>query len=1193
MTTPARTARLFTLLGALGLGAFAFAPAALAEPAAKPAKKKDDKKTDGKATAKDAKATKATKGPAKEAEREGPAKMSTAPQGGDLEMEAAADKKRDEEIEQLKKIIPKIPKDNPQRADLLFRLAERWYDKSKYVYFQEVREYDKVYGAFLEAQKKGEKASEPRLTTKKSDAYKGDAMRLYEQILEEYPRYERNDEVLFNLAYNSYETGKKKEGVEKYWQLIKQFPKSQLVPDAYLQMGEHFFVSNDLVRAKTAYEKAKESKKPKIYSFALYKLAWCDYNAGEFDGAYKKFREVVDYAEKAAAGGDKDRIQLKFEALRDLVKTFVALDAVDEAARYWSSHTTKERTRELTKKLADAFFDAGKFEGTVKTYRLLINSNPNDPDAPGFQNAIVLAYDKLNRRDDVKREINRLVDLYKPGSDWAKVNEGNKKALASAYDIAESSMRQIVTDYHSEAQKTKSVPTYRAARDIYAKYLDSFADSESAYDLRFYYSDILYSLEEWEKAAEQYEKVVSSNEKDGKYLKEAAYDAILSWEKVVAIAQGKAKATTIAEGAKIDESKSKGMLKSTRKIEVHGKDVKEEEIPKAEQRLIAACDKYVGVAPGADAEKDVRYKSAFAFYDHHHDVEAAKRFGEIIVKWPGDPQARKAADLTLTILNDKEQWADLNRLAREFAQNKKLAGTDKEFTGRLATLIEGSQFKMVLATYEQKDYAKAAPEFRSFVKEFPKSKYADKALYNSLIIYDKAAELDQAIPVAEQLIHDYKESELVPQVVGYLGSFYERIADFRRAAEYYERYADLYGPPDDGKNDIGLDPKAKPGKKEAKKPEPKTAKAEKGKKADKAAAGGPGDGLKRPDKIDEKVASAVPNNLYNAAFWHEGMGDYQKAIAAYSRYIKAFKDRKDVPDLFFNLGLIYERQKDWRRAARIFEDYAKQFEKDLPAGRVFYAKYKALMSYQADGAEKYSKEAMKTYASMIQEYVKLPDAERQKPTAIDAAGHLAFYLAQPVYDDFVKLKFDNPKTLKQVLKSKVAMMSKVEQTYTDVIKYGSPEWGIASLVRIGQAYQDFAKNFIDSPDPKGLDQDQIDMYRSELENRAFPLEEKAVEAYEKALAKSYELAYYNQWTLDAQDRLNKFRPGQYGDLRKVPFQGSEFFATAGFATDLPEVTAPPPEEKKPETGPAKPAAPEPAKKPAEEPKKTGAGAGGY
>jgi hypothetical protein len=90
------------------------------------------------------------------------------------------------------------------------------------------------------------------------------------------------------------------------------------------------------------------------------------------------------------------------------------------------------------------------------------------------------------------------------------------------------------------------------------------------------------------------------------------------------------------------------------------------------------------------------------------------------------------------------------------------------------------------------------------------------------------------------------------------------------------------------------------------------------------------------------------------------------------------------------------------------------------------------------------------------------------------------------------------------------------------------------------------------------------MYRGELENKAFPLEEKAIEALEKALTKSYELSIYNEWTLMAQDKMNKYRPGLYAKVRDVPYRGAEFFATAGVEKTAAAKAVEAPKEKAPE-----------------------------
>ncbi len=174
---------------------------------------------------------------------------------------------------------------------------------------------------------------------------------------------------------------------------------------------------------------------------------------------------------------------------------------------------------------------------------------------------------------------------------------------------------------------------------------------------------------------------------------------------------------------------------------------------------------------------------------------------------------------------------------------------------------------------------------------------------------------------------------------------------------------------------------------------------------------------------------------------------------------------------------------------------------------------------------------------------------------------------------YTAIKFTNLKTLKNDLKAKTSKIQEVEKAYLDVLQIGNGEYGIAALTRIGLAYGDFSQNFLDSPDPKGLDEDQLGMYRSELENRAFPLEEKSIEALDKALAKSYELSVYNEWTLLAQDKVNKYKPGLYGKVRDVAYRGAEFFEEGKLEKSVTSEAAPvPAPTKESSVPPASPAA---------------------
>ena len=420
------------------------------------------------------------------------------------------DKLLEQEITQLKDIIRSQP-DGPSRCDLYFRLAERYYEKARSIFYLEMQEYDKKAAAWAADPKK----AEPKIDNRKSQVYTDQAMNIYQKILDKCANYSRRDEVLFTMGYNLYESDKKPQGVKMYWELIKTHPDSRFVPDAYLAMGEHFFSNNDVFKARTAYDKALQFKDSKVYTFALYKLGWCDYNLGDYEKALDKFKKVVELAlvESQKPGGDRNKIQLREESLQDMVLCFSQIDAIDAAEEYYLSQVGKKIALNYLRKLARTYEKQGKAEMTVKAFRRLLNEYPTNPESPAFHNSVVMAYRKMNMRKKVKREINRLIDQYKPGSTWAEVNRDNRFAIKKANSLVEGSLRDLVTSYHKEAQDTKSWDTYNLARGIYAKYLEVFPKSESAYKLRWYYADILYKMRDFYSAAKQYSLVVETNEK--------------------------------------------------------------------------------------------------------------------------------------------------------------------------------------------------------------------------------------------------------------------------------------------------------------------------------------------------------------------------------------------------------------------------------------------------------------------------------------------------------------------------------------------------------------------------------------------------------------------------------------------------------------------------------------------------------
>jgi TolA-binding protein len=1120
---------------------------------------------------------------AREPERQGPARMGPARMGpgedntpriAEGQKDELADRKRDEAIEGFKRLIPKLQEGSHRRADMLYRLAELYWEKSKYLYQQEMNRFLAAEKAHDAATARGEKVDPPKQDHRDSERFRAETMRIYEDLLRGYADWPQRDEILFYLGYNLQELGRRDDAVKRYLQLIQEFPQSQFVPDTYVQLGNHYFDSNKLKEARDYYEKARASKVPKVYAYAVYKLAWCDYNAGAYDEGLAKLHEVVDYAgERGEELGD-----LKTESLNDLIVFYVKLDKAKDGIAYFKQKAPEKRQERLISKMAAQLMDVGLYDSAIETYRVLIQDKPMGPGAPEYQQSIVRSYEGLRQRDQVRAEMKRMVELYRPGSEWWQANAGNKPVLRNAFGVTEEAMRVMVTDYHQEAQKTRQVETYRLARDIYKQYVDTFATgddpefiSDSAFNMRFFYAEILWALEEWEVAATQYDAVVAfqipdrdsarevSNET---YRKNASFAAIMAYDKLVKIERGQLAKSELKDGQKVDENKSKGHVEKRGRITKKDTDQAEEPLTRYEERLVAACDTYNRLYPDNPDEIDLRYQAALIVYDRHHYMDAARRFGEIINKFPAERRSRDAADLTMYVLESREEWLELNKLSRQFLANEKLLKPSPEFAARVARVVEGSQYKWIheVVYQKEKNPAKAAELFLGFVKEFPRSENADRALTSAMVIFQEAGQIDRGVAAGERVLTDYAGSPFEPKVRYTLARLYEKLAEFRKAAAMYAAFVDTHdaatratealqakAAPSKGKDSKAKDSKAKSSK-------AKDSKAKDSKAKESISSGAPSTDEAQARKDEERRAllaeagNWVPDALFNAGLWWEGVGESDKALSAYRAYIARFKDRPDVPQLAYNIGLVHEKDGKWAEAARAFDSFAEAYGRDSrsSAGQLYLARYRQLIAYRKLNN---ARDTERMQGELVRGWARLSEQERQRPDLLDAYGHARFLAVEADWQRYMDIRFKRVATIRRDLAAKQQSMQKLEKAYTDVLATGSGQWGIAALTRIGLAYADFARNIIESPDPAGLDEEQTAMYRSELENLALPLEDKATEALEKALGKAYELSLYNEWTLAAQEQVNRYRPGAYAQVRQVPFRGSEFFVTSDVAKE--------------------------------------------
>jgi hypothetical protein len=89
---------------------------------------------------------------------------------------------------------------------------------------------------------------------------------------------------------------------------------------------------------------------------------------------------------------------------------------------------------------------------------------------------------------------------------------------------------------------------------------------------------------------------------------------------------------------------------------------------------------------------------------------------------------------------------------------------------------------------------------------------------------------------------------------------------------------------------------------------------------------------------------------------------------------------------------------------------------------------------------------------------------------------------------------------------------------------------VSSAYKLGLAYENMAGVLRKIPAPEKLTPEQKEIFRSELDAKALPFEEKARNSYQAAVKKAKELGAYTDHARQAEDKLigleNKLKSGK-------------------------------------------------------------------
>ncbi len=682
------------------------------------------------------------------------------PGSADFQTETA---KRQELIEKLRRDIAKVAHSVEVTKELISRSRGAPFLPDIYLRLCELYVEQARYEFYLVHEERGESAKGSAVAPT-AKLLKEKAVETYQRILAEFPDFRAADKVHFFLAHEYRELGRYPEMIKSYEQLVGKHPKSALVLDAYLVLGDYRFDKQDLTGAKRYYQKILDSPKSTAHPMAHFKMGWVFLNETDYKEALFHFEAAVrrDDAKSGLGRSAEARlVNVQREALVDLAYAYTEVRKPVGALKYFKGLApTRNMYLLALSKLARRYFIKQKFTAAAAVYRDIARLSHDAEANLDYTNQIYVANKKGKNYRSVHKDVVRMlesIDSYR--YDW-RIPEAQRDAATTDF---EEYTRDLATLAQASARgKGKRRLRPRVAR-AYSEYLDSFPDSDEQQDILQNLADTLFEAKMFLDAGDRFEEVARYAE-DEKVKEQALYNACASFHEA---------------------------LKNSQKMSRFDRIW-------AQQGLINNGILYVQSFPKSNKVPKIRLNIGRSYYESGDFDKAIGVFEEYIATYARTPEAVTVADLILDSYAKMQDFAGLAEKARGLA-TADVGNT--AFKNRMLATAKAAEERQIgevilTASVDREAGGDAGAQLKKYWEQNKSSPVAEKTLYTAFVQYKEARDFDKTFETGNQFIGAYPKSQYLGDIFGTLAAFTTQTGEYSQAAVYLQEFYKRF--PSDG-----------------------------------------------------------------------------------------------------------------------------------------------------------------------------------------------------------------------------------------------------------------------------------------------------------------------------------------------------------------------------------------------------------
>jgi tetratricopeptide (TPR) repeat protein len=925
-------------------------------------------------------------------------------------------KSLEEIVARYETLMQGCTKKSERCADVLFTLAQLYYDQGRDGYIKAREDYGRKMDEW-EKTRKGPEPLNPLPNYSKS-------MKMYIRLTKEYSDFKTIDEAYYQMGNIYLVMGEVDSAEIAFEAVIKAAPNGSRASGSHFRIADFAYLKHDYPRALKHLEQCKsEGLSPDNLGMVQYRKGEINYNMGDFDKAVELFYQ---YIQKCDAG-EYPKQEFRQEAMEYMAIAFSDMPkGAEEAIKFFKKVGGRPYEDYVLYTIGMKNHTHGQTDDAIAALQTALKKFPYYKDAPLGQQALVECFIIKKDYEKANAAREKLVDFYWVGGEWAAKNTTQKAVMDQARNEVRKALAAIPLYYHGLAQKSKNKELYQKAIARYTEFAQKFPDDKwHNYEFRYYMAEIYNTLGDYQKSAENFDFVAMSDLASfGPYKEDV--DTLGMDQTAIEKQKKEEKSGPISISQEDAAYNAIVALMNARKKAMATSGVNDDQsfnMPETKQ-LLDFVHKYQTKFSKSANAAEITYIGADMYYAAKMYDNASKDYKFIIDTYPTSKFAQKSMRMIANCYVNTGEF-DLAQ-----AKYKELLKTTEQNTadyGEIVELAAGAMFKKAESLKKANNVMGAADAFKSIAGEFPKSKVAARGWMEAGICYESTNNFDLAASTLQDLAQKFPNSELRENAFLRAAEDYKKVEKWANAANVYQAAAMTITKPDYAIPSLSYAAEAYQ------------------KVNDFENAG------KMYELAYERYPkdSKTPQALYNAGLILEKGKLYDRAIRAYMLLTQNFPTSEYSPEAYFSVGLCYEKQKKNVDMAAVFTDFARKYEGD---------KYKQVEALVKAGDAYYNlgdmKEAQKDYQLAVEVYEKNKGKADMNVEAIAKSYYMQGEILYKAFAD-ISLK-GNKSQVASNLKAKEEALKNAAGPYAKSIEIGVEEWTLRSTYKIGMSFVDFA-----------------------------------------------------------------------------------------------------------------------------------------